>query len=115
MFDKNQLPDITEREKAFKLHTTYEELSDITFDLEEADCDPEALRLALTKEEEAKAAYEDGGVEVLLDGKGNAVRCAVSGAPILDVDEIEIVLRVAIGLPPRQSEEQLLPDMEDVA
>jgi hypothetical protein len=116
MFTKDQLPDITEREKAFELHKAYEAANDRLYELEGAD--PEAIRLANARSEEAEAAYGDCGIELEIDGDGNAARCAVSGAPLLASDEMlfdyatgDCVLRIAIGLPPRPSEKQLLPDM----
>lgn len=119
MFDKSQLPDITEREKAFELHRVWEGLSDAAYQMESGDVDfePGAIEQADAKAEEAEDAYRDCGIDLLTDARGNAVRCAVSNVPILESDEVEIVLRVAIGLPPRPSEpeEQMLPDMEGVA
>lgn len=121
-FDKSQLPDIMEREKAFELRRAYEALNDALYEQEHDG--EEAFNLAKARENEAEEAYDACGVELLLDPHGNAVRCAVSGAPVLTSDEAvtdtmtdEVFLRIAIGLPPRPSEpeEQMLPDMEDVA
>ncbi len=124
MFTKDQLPDITEREAAFKLHKVWEEAADKAYTLWQNDADPEAVRLADTKRQEAEDAYEACGIELEVDSALGAVRCVVCDAPIVVGDETffdheteEHVLRAAIGLPPRPSEEdeQLLPDMEEVA
>ena len=121
-FDKNSLPDIMEREKAFELRRTYEAANDALYETEHDG--EEAFNLAKAREYEAEEAYDACGISLLLDPQGNAVRCAVSGTPVLESDEAvidqvtdEVFLRVAIGLPPRPSEpeEQVLPDMEDVA
>lgn len=122
MFDKNSLPDITEREKAFELRRVYEALNDALYEQEHDD--EEAFKLAKAKENEAEEAYDACGIDLLLDPHGNAVRCGMSDAPVLASDEFvsdpvtdEVFLRIAIGLPPRPSEpeEQMLPDMENVA
>ena len=122
MFDKNQLPDITEREAAFALHKVWADLADKSYELWQNDADPEAVRLADAKRDEALAAMEASGMVLETGEDGNAVLCVVSGAPIVEGDETffdystgEHVLRAALGLPPRPSEEQLLPDMEEVA
>jgi hypothetical protein len=121
MFDKNQLPDITEREAAFELHKAYEEADDAYFRLL-GEADPEAVRLAKAKSDEALSAYDAAGVDLMLDQHGNAIRCALSGAPVVEIDDVfcnlktdQCVLSLAIGVWPLSPEEQLLPDMEEVA
>lgn len=123
MFSKSDLPDIAEREQAFELHRVWEELADKAHELFQNEADPEAIRLADAKRNEAEEALADCGIALESDDEGNAVRCAICDAPIrvgdetlFDYDTGEHVLRVAIGLPPRnQEEKELLPDVEDVA
>jgi hypothetical protein len=119
MFDKNQLPDITEREAALALHKAWAELADKSYELWQNDADPESVRLADAKRDEAEAALEASGMTLETGEDGNAVRCVVSGAPIVEGDETlfdystgEHVLRAAIGLPPRPSEEEALEAAE---
>ena len=104
MFDKNQLPDIEAREKKAALYEVWMNATDET---------AEAAQ-------DAYEAFDAPGIAE--DANGGALRCAMCGAPIFEGDETvedwktdEVFLRVAIGLPPRPSEEQVLPDMEDVA
>ena len=96
MFSKSQLPDITEREQAFALHQTWADLADRVQEMWEAGADPEATRLADAKRDEAEDALSASGIRLMIDKEGNAIRCAVSGAPILESDDTEIVLRVAV-------------------
>lgn len=122
MFDKSQLPDIAEREAAYLLHKVYEEAGDAVFAAEEDTSIPdETLALLEAKAKEAEAAFEAAGVDLATDHIGNAILCAVSGAPILADDECledaetgEMVLRVAVGLGPRPVEvdESILPSLE---
>lgn len=111
MFDKNQLPDITEREAAFELCKAWEEANERLYQMEVGDADPEAIRLASAKSKEAQDAYDASGVDLEISPDLGAVRCSVSGTPVRVTDETlddwvtgELVLRAAIGLPPRPKE-----------
>ena len=46
----------------------------------------------------ALKAFEDLGVDLSIDelGEGKAVRCAISGVPIIETDETAIVLKAAL-------------------
>lgn len=70
---------------------------------------------------EAHMAYSRHPVSLLLDDDGDVQRCAATGIPITihdetveDVDTGEIWLRAALGLPPREGEDEG-DDIEDAA
>lgn len=60
----------------------------------------------------AQEAYQEFGLQVVDHTGDGAARCAITGQIVLDTDEYledvetgEVVLRSAIGLPPREPED----------
>ena len=121
-FDKNQLEDIEKREKALALLSAWNAASKI---VEDADphIDDDEFRKIDDAADNAYKAYQDFGVDLITDDQNEAVFCEVSGAPLVEGDDLlervkdgSRYLAAAFELPPpMEEEEQMLPDMEDVA
>ncbi len=100
---KRDLVDFAQREEAARLYMAWIEFSDLLEDARSGD--DGVITQALEKAEmEAWDAYADHPLTLMDDGKGGLVRCAVSGVPLLDIDDTELVLRAAV--------KPALPEME---
>ena len=120
--------DVDQRRHALALHKAYREAEDdyLQSDEDVRSLPPEAVaRIEAIKAEykqetplraayeQAEAAYENADGDALLeDDEGAAKLCAATGLPIWETDEVvedpetgEVFLRGAIGLPPRQVED----------
>ena len=107
--DISKVTDLEERNEALRL---YEEWAKADMAVEDAakTISDEAYIALRKKRDAAWAAYENHPIAVMLDYDGNAKRCALSGIPLIDTDELledthtdDLVLRCFV-LPPRKVE-----------
>jgi hypothetical protein len=122
MFDKSNLPDLEEREKALGLLKAFYEASRLRDDADPHITDEEFKGLD-DAADTAEQAYERFGVELMRTyDEDLALFCGMCGVALREGDEIledaetgEAFLRAAVGLPPRKKAEgnQLeLPELE---
>ncbi len=104
----NQPSDMQARLEALRLYEDYMILEE-SMSSDSTDRD-------FQKRDEAFAAYEELGLTLAIDEEGIVIRCAISGAPILDDEQggpdTAIVLTLAL---PDADEQPALPEMVGVS
>lgn len=125
-FDPASLADLAQRHEAARLHDIWHATWTKELDADEDESVSDADAAALTRDRQKAAfeaeAYCDGiGKTLLTDYEEALTRCAASGVPLWEDDEViddgetrEVFLRAALGLPPRPIK-TALPDQEEAA
>lgn len=90
IFDPKSLPDYADRVKAAELYEAYCRLEDECVaaegGLKGSLLSIPELQAMAEKRDEALEAYEQCGVELLMDANGDLIRCALTGVPLLSAD-----------------------------
>ena len=99
IFDPKTLPDYESRMEAARLYEEFVRLDDAVVAIAETaggvSLEPE--HPASVARDDAFDAYESHGVDLLTDGDGYLIRCALTGVPLLaEADDTEFVLAAAV-------------------
>ena len=121
MFDKSQLPDLDKRNQVLVLYEDWRKAADAREDAEYTENVDDAAFDAIDADAEAaEAAYKASGFTLETNHVFDPILCGACGAPVFEIDEYlsdpetgELFLRVALGLPAREVEQEL-PEMEEV-
>ena len=96
IFDVKTLPDYESRMEAARLYEEFVRLDDAVAIAEDAG----GISLehpASVARDDAFDRYENHGVDLLTDGDGYLIRCALTGVPLLaEADDTEFVLAAAV-------------------
>ncbi len=104
---KRDLADYAQREEAARLHEEYVRLDNIyNAGMLNPDTSEEDVQAMNAAADTALDDYEACGLVLFTDGFGHQRRCDVTGAVLLEGDDVAYVLRAALP------QKQLLPEME---
>ncbi len=99
-FDLSKVTDLKQREEAARLYEVYCK-ADEAVEQAGPGANLDALQEARDNAWDAYAAVGDDYLQINND-TGQVIRCAISGVPLWESDDIALVLRSAIGLPPTE-------------